>query len=223
MPCLSHRIYCYAKPILFLSLFVLLTLLPSATLAATPPQILCINKKGALIVRTSKCGKKETRVAIKDLVQQAVAVSAVTGPQGPQGIQGAQGAQGPQGPQGGVGPQGIQGDVGPKGDPAGFKVANCYAKQSTAAQGGGNAGFPASVAAVISLSCNSTSTDFMLSSSYNPVPSGSPTNKPIVQSKNFILDATNKYPVGAIFTFAQVLASPSGNYGAAVEIICCPR
>lgn len=215
-----------------LLLITLALLMPSISEAATPPQILCINKKGALVVRSSKCGKKEKRVAVNDLVKQAVAVSAIQGPQGPTGPQGvpgqpgAQGVQGPQGPMGPTGPQGIQGPMGIKGDPAGFKPSNCYRLTK---EGGGPAGIPANVALTVSLQCNTTTvgnittTDFMLSSAYNPVPSGSNTNKPVAQSKSLIMDSTNKYPIGVSFIFAQVLASPSGNYSAGVEIICCPR
>lgn len=205
------------------SLFALLFFISTIAFAATktPIQVLCTTKKGALVVRTSKCSKGEKKIAIKDLVQQAVSVSSsVQGPVGPQGPQGAQGPQGPQGPAGPIGVQGIQGPLGPKGDPAQFKVSNCYTKTAQ----GIAAGYPANFAAPLTIECNDKLTEFMLSSSHNPVPSGSQTNKPVLQSKNLILDtATNKYPVGVIFTFAQVLASPSGNYGTSGEIVCCKK
>jgi hypothetical protein len=53
-----------------------------------------IKKNGSLGVRTSRCGKGEKRVAMKDLIQQAVTSSTFTGQAGPQGPQGPQGSQG---------------------------------------------------------------------------------------------------------------------------------
>ncbi len=205
-------------PILSILLVFLVAPLP-ALAAKTPVQILC-SKKGALMVRTNRCGKGEKRVSLKNLVQEAVSVSAITGPVGPQGPQGAQGPQGGQGPQGAVGIQGVQGPAGPKGDTAAFKVSGCYYKQATS---GGPAGLPASVAGVLEIKCNNPATEFMLSSGYNPVPSGSQTNKPIVQSKSFIMDPTNKYPIGVSYIFTQVLASPSGNYNPSGDVVCCVR
>lgn len=212
--------------IALISIF-LISLHPAYSQTSRKPsaQILC-SKKGKLSVRTAKCAKGESRVALNDLIKEAVAVAPVQGPagaQGPQGAQGLQGAQGPQGAQGAqgpVGPQGSQGTAGLQGDAGSFKLSGCYQKSGTA---GGPAGFPASVNGVLTLQCNNPLTEFLFSAAYNPVPSGSQTNKPIVQSKNFILDSTNKYPVGVIYTFTQVLASPSGNYNAAGEIVCCAR
>lgn len=201
-------------------IFGCLVVLPyEASAAKKKAQILC-SKDGAMAVRSGKCKKGEKLLGIKDFVQEAVAVSAVQGPIGPQGPIGLTGPQGEPGPQGPVGPQGIVGPIGPKGDTAALKFANCYRKQGSA---GGQAGFPANANGVLNMQCNNTSTEFMLSAGYNPVPSGSQTNKPIVQSKSFILDASGKYPVGVSYIFAQVLASPSGNYGAAGEIVCCPK
>jgi hypothetical protein len=193
--------------------------IPSPVFAAKQPaQILC-SKKGKINVRSGRCSRGEKRVAVKDLVQEAVSVSAIQGPVGPQGPQGPQGAQGQQGPQGPQGAQGVQGPVGVKGDTAAFRVSNCYYKQGA----GINAGYPANFNAALTLQCNNPATEFMLSAAYNPVPSGSPTNKPIVQSKSLIMDPTNKYPIGVIYTFAQVLTNPSGNYGTSGEIVCCAK
>ena len=197
--------------------------LPSIALAAKKPvQILCA-KNGVLKVRNARCAKGEKKLSLKDLVQEAVSVSTIKGPvgaQGPQGPQGAQGSQGPQGPAGVQGIQGLQGPVGPQGDTAAFKLSNCYYKQGSV---GGQAGFPANVNATLTMQCNNTATEFMLSAAYNPVPSGSQTSKPVVQSKSLLLDASNKYPIGVAYIFTQVLASPSGNYGASGEIVCCAK
>lgn len=207
------------KKMRFFILAFLFSVTPSLSYAAKKPvQILC-SKNGTIKVRNNRCAKGEKRIALKDLVQEAVSVSAVQGPVGPQGPQGPQGAQGPQGPQGPTGVQGVQGPVGPKGDTAAFKISNCYSKSGSGIQ----AGYPANFAATLTIQCNNTATEFMLSAAFNPVPSGSQTNKPVVQSKTLILDPANKYAIGVIYTFSQVLASPSGNYGTAGEIICCTK
>lgn len=205
---------------IWLAIVAISLIIPSQSLAAKKStiQFLC-SKKGNLVVRTSRCAKGEKRISIGDLVQEAVTVSSVqgpigsTGPQGPQGLQGLQGAQGPQGS------QGLQGPIGPKGDPGAFKVSGCYLKNGS----GLSAGYPANFSAVLTLQCNNPSSEFMLSAAFNPVPSGSQTNKPVLQSKNLILDSTNKYPVGVIYTFNQVLTNPSTNYGTGGEIVCCAK
>lgn len=191
------------------SFFLIFLLIPVVTVAATPPQIICV-KKGALVVRTRRCAKREKRVALKDLVQEALTVAPIQGPQG---------LPGPQGPQGPVGGQGVQGPQGPKGDPAGFDITNCYkiTKQNVIP------GFPANGVGTLSQNCNNPSTEFMLSSAFNPVPSGSAINKPITQSKSLILDGTGRYPIGVSFIFVQAQPTPAEGFGAGIEIICCPR
>lgn len=197
----------------------LLALIPAASYAATPKQFLCASKTGKLIVRSKKCGKKETKVGLQDLVKEAVTTSTVRGPTGPQGPQGPAGPQGATGPAGSQGPQGVQGPAGPKGDPAGFDVAACYTKSFNNTQ----PGYPAGSFAFVTLNCNNASTEFMLSSSFNPVPSGSALNKPVAQSKTLNLNSTQQYPVGVNFVFTQVQPSPVDSYGVGVQIVCCVR
>lgn len=83
------------------------------------------------------------------------------------------------------------------------------------------AGVPANTAGTATVSCNTT-TQFMLTSSFNVAPSGSPVNKPFVQYKSLILDATNKYPVGVTYGFLQSVSGGS-NYDVYAQAVCCTK
>jgi hypothetical protein len=176
---------------------------------ASKTQILC-SKNGAIVVRTGKCKRSETRASVATLVQQTVSTTQVVGPIGPIGPQGPAGPAGPQGPQGAVG---NVGPAGPQGDPAGLDFVACYEKISSS-----SVQFAAGQPGTVNLSCNSVTNEFMLSSSANPSPSG----RPMMQSKSLFLDATNSYPVGVSFTYAQTLSS-ANIYSFGVRIICCPK
>lgn len=209
--------------ILLLTVFSIVASMPEA-IAATKAQVVCSNAKGAIVVRTGRCKKKETKLSLASLATSAVTFAQVQltglpGPQGAQGPQGSQGLQGSQGPQGLQGAKGDTGGVGATGNPAGFDVGGCYFKPLT----GQNAAGADSIITK-SLNCNFTNgrQDFMLSSSYLTLP---PTNstKPFVQSKLLNFDSTNVYPVGVTYSSRQAILVGNQGHELGMSIVCCPR
>ncbi len=195
---------------LFLTVISTIAWMPEA-IAATKKQVVCLNSKGKISVRVSKCKKKESKLSLASLASNAVSLATDQGLKGPQG---------PQGPKGSTGPKGDTGAVGAAGNPAGFDVGGCYYRNSPSQI----FDFAADSIGTRQLSCNYSSgqQDFMLSSSYLTLP---PTNqtKPFVYSKSLLFDATDSYPVGVSYSSRQAVIIGAVGHQLGLSIVCCPR
>lgn len=161
-----------------------------------PSGVLCV-KKGAIAVK-SKCAKGEKRLSLANLPTLASINSIV--------VQGTQG------------PQGVQGPAGTPGAPGGFDFATCYSKVSPLTNLSSNA------VGTTTVSCNSTSTQYMASSGFDVGPVGAVGNKPFLQAKDIILDpATSKIPVGVTYTIIQGVNTNNAGFSVQSNIICCNR
>jgi len=200
------------KKYVVFALTAVAVLLSNSTVgSAATSAVLCL-KKTTITVRP-KCLRGEKRVSLSNLASASV--------QSIQTTQGATGPQGPQGPQGVSGVQGVQGPTGPigvTGAPGGFDFASCYSKPSAIFPGGVNQ------TRDVSLSCNSTTTEYMQTSSFGVSPIGSSINKPFLQSKQVLFDpATNGIPVGVTYTIFQGVNSNLNPFAVQVFIVCCAR
>lgn len=197
--------------IALLLIIVVSPLLPDAN-AATASKKLCVNKKGAITIK-STCSKGEKAISPKSFNQLLATVQDIAGPVGPQGV------IGPVGP---AGPEGSQGVVGVKGPKGTLNLAACRVSTTGYASNFFTTSNPVLYAETY---CN-PSTEFILEDQYrvNVFP-GSEGTDIAIQGRlpyyqTFGSD-TREYGVGVYAN--RINISGSGAYEFLVNAICCPR
>lgn len=199
---------------MLLSAFFTVALLETAD-AATSGKSVCVNRKGAIVVR-AKCKKREktlSAASLSELISKSIDDAGLIGPQGSPGVQGATGPIGP------LGPQGIVGGKGPKGQ---IDLSACHVSSEGYSTNFFNTGNPV---LYVEAGCHPTA-EFLLEDEYRVTtfPGSSGTDVAIQARISFSQDVsgdTREYAVGIYAN--RVNVGGLGAFELIMRAICCPR